>query len=354
MFPGVRDFVEPVALPVIWRCEVSDEKRPNSISAIVSQTAKSDFEVALRKGFWRSVSTWFNGKDNSLLPFDEVRRLLPFQSQHYLGMRQVPVHKIVGSVGRYQDFDRAFLPRRSELSSRWVSIDMAHLQDVILPPIEVYKIGEAYFVKDGNHRVSVAKERGQEDIDAYVIEIESPVPVDEKTNIDDFIRNIEKQEFEERTHLATLRPESKVELSLPGVYTKLIEHIETHRWFMGEQWKHPASFEEATLSWYDDVYLPLVNVIREQGTLKEFPGRTEADLYLWIIEHLWYLREELKQEVSLQDAAHHFTEAYASSRPRHLSKVFTLIGSIFSENRDPPASTLDNPPGDKKGNETGE
>jgi hypothetical protein len=333
---------------------MSDESKPNSISAIVSQTAKSDFDVALRKGFWRSVSTWFNGKDNSLLPFDEVRRLLPFQGQHYLGMRQVPVHKIVGSVGRYQDFDRAFLPRRSELGSRWVSIDMAHLQDVILPPIEVYKIGEAYFVKDGNHRVSVAKERGQEDIDAYVIEIESPVAVDETTNIDDFIREVEKQDFEERTHLSSLRPEAKIELSLPGVYNKLIEHIETHRWFLGEQWNHPASFEEATTSWYDDVYLPLVKVIREQGTLKEFPGRTEADLYLWIIEHLWYLREEMHQDISLEDAAQHFTEAYASTRFRHLSNLFKLIGSIFADSRESPSADLANPSGDKKGNESGD
>ncbi|HWQ04480.1 MAG TPA: DUF4032 domain-containing protein [Longilinea sp.] len=332
---------------------MSDENKPNSLRSMVSQIAKSDFDLALRKGFWRSVFTWFNGKDNSLLPFDEVRRLLPFQGQHYLGMRQVPVHKIVGSVGRYQDFDRAFLPRRSELGSRWVSIDMAHLQDVILPPIEVYKIGEAYFVKDGNHRVSVAKERGQEDIDAYVIEIESPVSLDEKSNIDDFIREIEKQDFEERTNLTKLRPESKVELSLPGVYNKLIEHIETHRWFLGEQKNHPATFEDATVSWYDEVYLPLINVIREQGILKEFPGRTEADLYLWIIEHLWFLREEMNHEVSLQDAAHHFKEVYASPRFRHLSNLIKLIGSLFSDNRESSTPNLKKPPPDDQNNESG-
>jgi hypothetical protein len=321
-----------------------EESKPSSIREIVSQAARSDFEQALRKGFWRSFFTWFNGKENSLLPFDEVRRLLPFQGQHYLGMRQIPINKIIGSVGRYQDFDRAFLPRRTGLGRRWVSIDTAHLMDVILPPIEVYKIGDAYFVKDGNHRVSVARERHQLEIDAYVIEIDSPVPVDEKTNIDHLIRMIEKQEFEEQTQLNKLRPDARVELSLPGAYTKLIEHIETHRWFLGERWEHPASFEEATASWYDEVYMPLIQVIREQGTLKEFPGRTEADLYLWIIEHLWYLREELHHEVSLQDATIHFTEAYAPSPLKHLSNLFKQIGNMFSDSHDSAIINLEETP----------
>ena len=240
-----------------------EENTPGSLSAAISNTARSDFDQALRKGFWRSFFSWFNGKDNRLLPFDEVRRLLPYQGQHYLGMRMVPLRQIIGSVGRYQDFDRAFLPRRSELSSRWVRIDMAHLQDVILPPIEVYKIGEAYFVKDGNHRVSVARERGQTEIDAYVIEIDTPVEIDENTNIDDLIRKIEQKEFENRTRLSAVRPDAHIDLSLPGAYTKLIEHIETHRWFMGEKFHREIPIEEATASWYDEVYLPLVQVIRD-------------------------------------------------------------------------------------------
>ncbi len=320
-----------------------EESNPGSLAAMISQTAKDDFEQALRKGFWRSFSAWFKGTENRLLPYDEVRRLMPYQGQHYLGMRQIPLRKIIGSVGRYQDFDRAFLPRRANLSSRWVSIDMAHLQDVILPPIEVYKIGDAYFVKDGNHRVSVARERNQEDIDAYVIEVDSPVVVDENTNIDDLICQIEQKEFEQRTHLMDLRPEARVELSLPGAYRNLIEHIETHRWFLGERLKRPVSFEEATTSWYDEVYMPLIQVIREQGTVKEFPGRTEADLYLWIIEHLWYLREELKEDVSLEDAAHHFTVEFSASPLRHIANLFKQLASAFSDSHDSSIANVEPP-----------
>lgn len=324
-----------------------EDNVPGSLSSSVSSTARSDFDQALRKGFWRSFFSWFNGKENRLLPFDEVRRLLPYQGQHYLGMRTIPVRRIVGSVGRYQDFDRAFLPRRSELGTRWVRIDMAHLQDVILPPIEVYKIGEVYFVKDGNHRVSVARERGQDEIDAYIIEIDTPVEIDENTNIDDLILKIERNEFENRTSLSVLRPEAKVDLSLPGAYTKLIEHIETHRWFMGEKHHRDVTIEEATASWFDEVYMPLIHVIRDQGTIKEFPGRTEADLYLWIIEHLWYLREELNREVSLKDAAQHFTHTFSSSPLKYIFSLFKQIAGSFSESSITAITPVDNPKDDE-------
>src|SRR5512136_1482373 len=126
-------------------------------SPFLNARARADFEGALRKGFWRSVWSWITQSDNRLLPFDEIRKQLPLRGQHDIGMQQILLDKVVGSVGRYQDFDKAFLPRYRFLRSRWVSIDSAQMQDIILPPIDVYKIGEVYFVRDGNHRVSVAR-----------------------------------------------------------------------------------------------------------------------------------------------------------------------------------------------------
>jgi hypothetical protein len=104
--------------------------------------------------------------ENELLPYDEVRKHLPIRGQHDIGLQQVPISQIVGSLGRYRDFDRAFLPLQKRTKDRWVSIDKAQYEEVGLPPIETYKIGEVYFVKDGNHRVSVARERGQDFVDA--------------------------------------------------------------------------------------------------------------------------------------------------------------------------------------------
>ena len=290
--------------------------------------AKEDFDAALRKGFWRSVFSWLRRSDNQLLPFDEFRRHLPMMGQSDIGMRQIPIDRIVGSVGRYRDFDGAFLPRTERSRPRWESIDRAHIQQVPLPPIEVYKIGEIYFVKDGNHRVSVARERGQVYIDANVIEIVVPFPVDEKTDINALILQWELSQFLEKTELKSLRPNADIHLSMPGLYNRLLDHIQTHGYFMAQDYQREIAWEAAVTSWYDDVYWPLVSVIRQQNILSDFPDRTEADLYLWIIEHLWYLRQEF-EDISLEDAALHFTASYAARPGAHpLEKILGGVHSL--------------------------
>jgi hypothetical protein len=238
------------------------------------------------------------------------------QGMHEIGLREIPLDQIVGSVGRYNDFDRAFLPRRTETRSRWISIDTARLRDITLPAIEVYKIGSFYFVKDGNHRVSVARRKGQAFIDANVIEVDVGVPINTEADIDDLIRLQEKTEFYTRTHLLDLCPGADIELTLPGGYPNLLEHINVHRWFMGEKRKSPVKYPDAVAHWYDKVYLPLVKIIQREKTLDKFPGRTEADLYLWIIEHLWYLREECPEcDTSLEQATIDFTRRFSSRPP---------------------------------------
>lgn len=313
------------------------EDREYQRAAELYRRARVDFEAALRKGFWRSALQWITqSKNNQLLPFEAVRKTLPTSGQRSLGVRQIPIAQIVGSVGRYNDFDRAFLPRQTRTKDRWIRIDQAHLGEVSLPPIEVYKIGDTYYVKDGNHRVSVARERGQAYIDAEVIEIDVPVPVDVNTDIDTLIRRIEQNEFYRMTRLKELRPRAKIELTLPGGYDKLREHIEGHRWFMGERRHEEIPWEEAVAGWYDRVYRPLVKVIREQKILREFPGRSEADLYLWVIEHLWYLRQEWQSEVSLKDAVAHFAEAYSQRPLRRILNLVRKTARLFAEAEDAP------------------
>lgn len=305
-------------------------------SRAIHEMAKADFEAALRSGFWRSVISWITQSRNSLLPYDEIRKSIPLSNQHYIGTREVPVEQIVGSVSRYNDFDRAFLPRQTRTQERWMSIDRAHLSDVILPPIDLYKIGDTYYVRDGNHRVSVARQKGQAYIDADVIEVDVPVPVDPSVNIDELIRRLERADFLEQTRLPELRPDVDIQLTVPGGYERLIEHISVHRYFLGMQRKQDIRWEEAVTGWVDQVYLPLVQVIREYNILKEFPGRTEADLYLWVIEHLWYLREEYNAEVSLEKAATHFADAY-SKRPLRqlLQMVRRTVRFLIDDQEDP-------------------
>ncbi|HVN56148.1 MAG TPA: DUF4032 domain-containing protein [Anaerolineaceae bacterium] len=290
--------------------------------------ARIDFDRARSKSFWRAVFSW-NQNSNELLPFDEVRKALPLKGQHYAGLKQVPVDQIVGSVSRYQDFDRAFLPRQTHTRERWMSIDEAHLQDVNLPPVELYQIGSAYFVKDGNHRVSVAREKGQVFIDAAVIEVDVPVPIGPETKLDDLILKREQALFYEHTSLADIRPQAVIELTLPGQYEKLEEHIAVHRWYLGEQARREIDYSTAVASWYDHVYLPLVEIIRAENILAEFPGRTEADLYLWIIEHRWFLAEAAHDEISLKDAAEHFADQFSQRRQKRLARLLQSVLQFF-------------------------
>src|SRR5919201_5386976 len=258
---------------------------------VLASVARADFERARRKAFWRRIAKWFARADDALLSFDDVRKRLHTGAQRDVGFQEVAVDKVVGSVSRYRDFDRAFLPRNVWNRGKWESVDRAQLLALVLPPVELYKIGATYFVKDGNQRVSVARETGQAVVDAKVIELETPVPVSSTDDILTLLRDREALDFYERTGIVRLRPDARIELSLPGQYEKLLEHIDAHRWYLGVERKSEVSYAEAVMSWYDRVYLPTVEVIRSTGALKDFPDKTEADLYLWITEHHWYLHE---------------------------------------------------------------
>ena len=122
--------------------------------------ADMDFEDARRLAFWNAVLAFVTRRPNRLVPWEAVSQKLGVREQVYRGMQSVPVGKIVGSVGRYQDFDRAFMPTTKGLGARWRSIAQAHYDDVDLPPVKLYQVGDTFFVLDGNHRVSVAKEQG--------------------------------------------------------------------------------------------------------------------------------------------------------------------------------------------------
>lgn len=298
----------------------------------LTQTARMDFTRAYSKGFWRSIFAWIRNQNNELLPFDEVLKHTPFKGQYDLGYQEIEVDKIIGSVSRYLDFDRAFLPRQTHTRSRWESIDRAFFQEVILPPIEVYKVGDVYFIKDGNHRVSVARERGQMYMDAYVIEVKIEGKIDENTDINELVLAHEYHEFMTKTKLEKLYPNEDFHFSMPGQYNKILQHISVHRWYLGEEKHASVNEEQAVNAWYKDLYRPLVKIIRDHEILKAFPHRTEMDLYLWIIEHRYYLAEEQHRRISLESAALHFKNSFAQKPFRHVRQALQwLTKKIFKK-----------------------
>ena len=258
------------------------------------QAALQDFRSARLKANLQSVLARLSGKEpTSLLSYDEVRRRLKGVESAQRRREEVPVDAIVGSVGRYSDFNRAFLPLRDSNQQRWTGVRNAMVGQRGVPPIEVYKIGEVYFVKDGNHRVSVARQQGLKFLEAYVTEVQTPVPLGPDVQLDDLIIKEEYADFSERTDLYRLRPDSDLNVSVPGQFDKFLEHISVHRYYMGLDEDRPVSYGEAVAHWFDTIYTPIADLVRERGLLQDFPGRTPADLYIWLTEYQADLEQAL-------------------------------------------------------------
>ncbi len=264
--------------------------------------AYEDFEKAYQRSLFRRLVALITRRSNDLLPFDQVRNELPFRGQRDIGLQTVPLDKVVGSVGRYRDFDRAFLPTQRATTDRWVNIRKAHYQAVSLPPVELYKIGDVYFVKDGNHRVSVARDRDQVDIDAYVTEIDVPFRLTADMDIDSVLAEKAYGQFLQTTHLDELREGCDLHLTNPGEYFRLLEHINAHHYYLGTERQAHVTYEDAVTSWYDSVYRPLVESIAGAGLRQQFPQLTDADLYLRVSEYQWLLREATQEALPQEEA----------------------------------------------------
>ncbi|MCK6538551.1 MAG: hypothetical protein L6Q26_00725 [Anaerolineales bacterium] len=273
-----------------------------------SDQSRVDFQHALFKAFLNRVRDSLSGRRTTLLSYDDIKEKLHIGGPLYRGVQTVRVDQIAGSLNRYHEFDRVFLPASDKLADRWQSVNRAFYQEVSLPPVVLYKVGQVYFVVDGHHRVSVARQQGQLYIEAEVRECATRVDITPDIKPEDLEILEDKVHFLERTSLDALIPEANIELTIPDGYDRMLEHIAVHRYFMGLDWKRDISEEEAIRHWYETVYMPIVNVIRETGILKEFPGKTEGDLYLWALDHQHYIAEEGAPLQPPEDAARNFVE----------------------------------------------
>jgi len=256
------------------------------------------------QGWWARIL----GKQNDLLPFYEVQKLVRGNRLQHKGLQDVPIDKIVGSEGRYQDFTRAFFPKDNADKERWKRLDRALNRLENIPPVELYKIGDVYFVRDGHHRVSVARANGLKEIVAYVYEIDSDIDITPDSDLGEIALAVGKKRFLEKTQIDKLIPEAKIELSEPDLYHRLLEHIDVHRYYLGIEQDREIPYDEAVKSWYYNVYLPFVEAVRKSGILKHFPGRTETDLYIWVIENRGKLQEAAGRTLSPEETVKAFAK----------------------------------------------
>ena len=277
--------------------------------------ARNDFSRVRMKESIGRILALLKAQKDEMLSLGDVRSLVRPESETYRGLQTVPIDRIVGSEGRYRDFNRAFLPRHDKLMRRWISVDEAHYRNIILPPIKLFEIGGAYFVRDGNHRVSVAKAQGAEFIDAEVISLSSEIALSPDMTRDEIKRAViqfEKRKFFEVTCLDRNRPDCSIEFTEIGRYDELLSHIREHKWYINLKRKEEIPFEEAAVSWYDTVYAPIVRIIREAGLLWRFPGATEADLYVFIGKHWGELNARYGPLFTLEEAAEDFSNVRRS------------------------------------------
>lgn len=269
----------------------------------IDSRSQADYNRARFRAFLNKVWAVVSGRPTNLLSYEEIKEKLRIGGPIYRGLRTVRIDQIVGSLNRYHQFDRAFLPVQDETAERWQRVDRAFYEDIGLPPVVLYKVGQVYFVVDGHHRVSVARQQGQVFIEAEVRECATKVGITPNIKPEDLEILGTKVHFLERTNLDQLRSDANIVLTIPDGFARMLEHIAVHRYFMGLDLKRDVSEEEAITHWYDTVYLPIIGIIRESKVLKEFPSKTEGDLYLWVLDHQHFLAENNGQPLQPPDEA---------------------------------------------------
>ncbi len=299
------------------------------------QQALKDFRRARQEAAMNQLLHRVTGQADQLLAYHDISDKLEVLDTIEKGIQEIPLDAVIGSVGRAEDFTREFLPKRDSDAERWARVKSAVLDMKGWSPIDVYKLGDAYFVIDGNHRVSVARQLGNKTIAANVTEVITKLDIDIDTNADP-TRIIDKAnyvKFLERTGLDDSRPDADLCLTFSDQYPALLAQIESFQRNMNGEGESKVSFKEAAASWYDQVYVPTVSIIREQGILRNFSDRTEADIYVLLSEKRDELEEGLGWNVSPRSAVATLPQA----RERRFGQTLTRLGSKLRDTVAPDA-----------------
>ncbi len=310
------------------------------MSARSYDQALEDFRRARQEAALRQLLYRVSGRSDDLLAYSDLSDKLAITDTVERGLQEIPLKAIVGSVGRARDFTRDFLPRHDSDAERWANVKAAVLDMKGWSPIDVYQLGDVYFVKDGNHRVSVARQLGNKTIAAHVTEIETRLSLDAGDDPNAVISRANYLDFLEKTRLDESRPQADFQLTFSNHYATFLAQIERHKERV-EAGGSPLSFPQAAAAWYDDVYLPVLKMIRKQGIMRNFQDHTESDMYVLLSERREELDEALGWRVKPQSALSEWAASLAGSRSPKLSRLGTrLRGALAPELVDGP------PPGE--------
>ena len=245
--------------------------------------AQGDFSRARRARLLADIGRRLRREPDDvalILPFEEVVEALGRTGERERGLEIIKLDAIVGTVDRTQDFDRSFRPLTTRSRMRWERIAAASRRGESLPPISVYEISGLYFVRDGHHRVSVARSLGRVDIDAYVTEVLTRVRPGGDIKVSDLPLKGHERMFRERVPLDAAQ-RARVRPSDPWEFGRLAEGIEAWGFRVTQERREYMDRQEVAQLWYEDEFLPVVDMLREGGFIR--PSETEADAYTRVV-----------------------------------------------------------------------
>jgi hypothetical protein len=198
--------------------------------------------------------------------------------------------------------------------------------------VRIYEVGGVYFVRDGNHRVSVARMRGQTMIDAEVTRLDTVVDLRPGMTLEDLKREVllyEKRRFYEKTNYGNITGDMGLDFTSPGRYDQILEHVLVHKYYLNQDLEKELSFSDALWSWHENVFRPVVFAIQEEGLLSRFPGRTASDMYMFLVQHWDELKHKYGLAFPLGEAARDYGERFGSTlRSRLKARAIATISSI--------------------------
>lgn len=256
--------------------------------------AQDDFLRVRRRRALARVTARLRGQPADvglILPFEEVVEALGRTGERSLGLGVVALDTIVGTVDRAGDFDRAFRPATGRVRGRWERIAIAMRSGEAMPPISVYRVGEVHFVRDGHHRVSVARALGLDTIDAWVTEVFTRVGAEREITLSDLPLKGHERLFLERVPLP---PAARGEVVLrdPWDYALLAEGVEAWGFRAMQARGELLDRAEIARSWLEDEYRPVVTMLREAGLVEDGRAaeaymRVAAERFRLLRTHTW-------------------------------------------------------------------
>ena len=248
-----------------------------------SADAQDDFSRARRSQLLAELGRRLRREPDDvalILPFDEVVDALGMVGEVELGLKTIPLDSVVGTVDRTRDFDRGFRPTTPRVRGRWQRIAAAQRRGESFPPISVYRVGDLHFVRDGHHRVSVAKSLGREDIDAYVTQVRTRVGTGDGLRLADLPLKSHERLFAERVPLDTEQL-ARVRPSDPWEYGRLAEGVEAWGFRVMQERREYMDRQEVARLWYEEDFLPVVETLREGDFIRS--SETECDAYMRVV-----------------------------------------------------------------------